>query len=189
MAKIGVRKMFYAKYDSDGVYTGGKQFGKISSFNFAPTVSNVKDYGDDVVAEVFNETTGGKLSIEANQLTLEERATLLGHTYSQQDGMIVNAEDVADYFGVGAIGVERQAGTTIYVAKWYKKLMFTEPNDDNSTKQENVSPAHTTIEADVLPQENYDISHVQTFASEADAVAWLQAKACITTTPAVNDGE
>ena len=87
MAKIGVRKMFYAKYVSDGVYSDGAQFGKISSFNYTPTVSSVKDYGDDVVAEVSNEQSGGTLAIEANQLSILERAYLLGHELS--DGVMV----------------------------------------------------------------------------------------------------
>ena len=179
MAKIGVRKMFYAKYSADDTYTGGKQFGKISSFNFTPTASNVKDYGDDVVAEVFNELQGGTISIEANQLTLAEKADLLGHEYAAATGMVVKADDEAPYVGVGAIGVEVSGGSKIYVAKWYNKLMFHEPNDENSTKQESVSPAHTTIEADVVPQDDYTITSAQTFDDEDDAVAWIKTKACI----------
>ena len=180
MAKIGVRKMFYAKYTSDGVYTEGAQFGKISTFNFTPTTSSVKDYGDDVVAEVSNEISGGTMSIEANQLTLEERALLLGHTYTEEAGLTVKADDVAPYVGVGAIAVELVSGAKQYVAKWYKKLMFHEPNDENSTKQENVSFSHTTIEADVLPQTDYVISVTKVFETEAAAVTWIKTQACIT---------
>ena len=186
MAKIGVRKMFYAKYTSDGVYTDGAQFGKISSFNFTPAVSSVKDYGDDVVAEIANELTGGTLSIEANQLTLEEKSYLLGHTYSVETGLLINADDVAPYVGVGAIAVELVGGVKAYVGKWYKKLMFKEPNDENATKQENISFAHTSLEADVAPQENHDVSITQTFQTEAAAVAWIKTQACITATPATH---
>lgn len=180
MAKIGVRKMFYAKYTSDGVYTDGAQFGKISTFNFTPTVSSVKDYGDDVVAEVSNEISGGTLAIEANQLTLEERAFLLGHTYTEEAGLTVKADDVAPYVGVGALSVELVSGAKQYVAKWYKKLMFKEPNDENATKQENVSFAHTSLEADVLPQTDYVISMAKVFETETAAVAWIKTQACIT---------
>ena len=182
MAKIGVRKAFYAKYTADGTYTGGAQFGKISSFNFTPTISSVKDYGDDAVSEVSNEMSGGTLSIEANQLTLQERAFLLGHTYTEQDGLLVNANDTAPYVGFGAMSVEQVSGVKSYVAKWYKKLMFKEPNDENSTKQENVSFQHTTIESDVVPQENYDISITKSFATEAEAVTFLKTQAGISTT-------
>lgn len=179
MAKIGVRKMFYAKYTSDGVYTDGAQFGKISTFNFTPTASSVKDYGDDVVAEVANELSGGTLAIEANQLTIEERAYLLGHAYTEENGLIVKADDSAPYVGVGAMAVEMASGAKQFVAKWYNKLMFHEPNDENSTKQENVSFAHTSLEADVLPQEDYAISVSKVFETEAAAITWLKAKACI----------
>ena len=178
MAKIGVRKMFYAKYVSDGVYSDGAQFGKISSFNYTPTVSSVKDYGDDVVAEVSNEQSGGTLAIEANQLSIVERAYLLGHELS--DGvMVVKADDAAPYVGVGALGVELVSGVKKFVAKWYKKLMFKEPNDENATKQENISFAHTSLEADVAPQDNHDVSITQTFQTEAAAVAWIKTQACI----------
>lgn len=179
MAKIGVRKMFYAIYSADDTYTSGAQFGKISTFNFTPTTSSVKDYGDDVVAEVSNEMSGGTLSIEANQLTLAEKATLLGHTYNSSTGIVIKADDQAPYVGVGAIAVEVSGGTKAYVAKWYKKLMFHEPNDENSTKQENVSFAHTTIEADVVPQSDYKISIAKSFSAEADAVAWIKTQANI----------
>lgn len=179
MAKIGVRKGYYAKYSADGSYTEGAAFGKLSAFNFAPTTSSVKDYGDDVVADVSNELSGGTLSIEANQLTLEEKAYLLGHTYSSSTGLLVNANDSAPYVGFGAIAVEISSGTKAYVAKWYKKLMFKEPNDDNATKQESVSFAHTTIEADVVPQTNYDVSITQSFTTEAEAITWLQTQAGI----------
>lgn len=180
MAKIGVRKMFYAKWTADDTYTDGAQFGKISTFNFTPTTSSVKDYGDDVVAEVANEMSGGTLSIEANQLTLQERAFLLGHTYSAENGLEVKADDQAPYVGVGAMSVEMASGVKQYVAKWYKKLMFREPNDENATKQENISFAHTTIEADVIPQDsNYKVSHTKLFTTEAAALAWLQSQAGI----------
>ena len=180
MAKIGVRKMFYAKWTADDTYTDGAQFGKISSFNFTPTTSSVKDYGDDVVAEVANEMSGGTLSIEANQITLEEKAFLLGHTYSTENGLVVKADDQAPYVGVGAMAVEIASGIKAYVAKWYKKLMFHEPNDENSTKQENIAFAHTTIEADVVPQDgDYGISVTKSFPSEAAALAWLQEQAGI----------
>ena len=179
MAKIGVRKMFYAKWTADDTYTDGAQFGKISTFNYTPTNSSVKDYGDDVVAEVANETSGGTLSVEANQITLEEKAFFLGHTYSAESGLVVKADDQAPYVGVGAIAVEQNSGTKAYVAKWYKKLMFHEPNDENTTKQENVAFAHTTIEADVVPQGDYAISVTKSFATEAAAITWLQGLAGI----------
>lgn len=176
MAKIGVRKMFYAIFSADDTYTGCKKFGKISTFNFTPTSSNVKDYGDDVVAEVSNELQGGTLSIEANQLTLEERGTLLGHDYT--NGVLtVAADDQAPYVGVGAIAVELASGVKQYAAKWYNKLMFREPNDENSTKQENVSFAHTTIEADVIPQDDYTISAGQVFETEKAAETWIRTQA------------
>ena len=94
----------------------------------------------------------------------------------------MNANDTAPYVGFGAMSVEQSSGTKAYVAKWYKKLMFKEPNDENSTKQENVSFAHTTIEADVIPQENYDVSITKSFESEAEAVTFLKTQAGISTT-------
>ena len=180
MAKIGVRKMFYATYTSDGTYTGGAAFGKISSFNFTPTNSVVKDYGDDVVSEVSSEITGGTLSIEANQLTLAERAALLGHTYNETDGLTVKADDAAPYVGVGAIAVEISSGTKAYVGKVYTKLKFHEPNDENATRQENVAFAHTTIEAEVVPQTDYTISVAKSFSAEADAIAFVKGQLDIT---------
>lgn len=180
MAKIGVRKMVYAKWTADDTYTDGAQFGKISTFNFTPTTSSVKDYGDDVVAEVANEMSGGTISIEGNQVTLEEKAFFLGHTYSAENGLEVKADDQAPYVGVGAMSVEMVGGVKQYVGKWYKKLMFHEPNDENTTKQENISFAHTTLEADVVPQEgDKGVSITKLFTTEAAALAWLKEKAGI----------
>lgn len=40
----------------------------------------------------------------------------------------------------------------------------------------------TTIEADVVPQENYDVSITKSFATEAEAVTFLKTQAGISTT-------
>ena len=86
----------------------------------------------------------------------------------------MKADDQAPYVGVGAIAVEMVSGTKAYVGKVYHKLMFKEPNDENATKQENVAFAHTTLEADVVPQTDYTISAAQSFETEAAAVTWIK---------------
>lgn len=191
MAKIGIRKVMVAKrVETEGTggvievsYSDGMQLGTTAGFTGSPNSNDVTDYGDDYAVETDKSVTGGTISLEQNNLTLEEKAFLLGHTIGTTgatlDEMEYKSEDIAPYVGIGAIGVSRRGGADVYVGKWYTKVQFAEPSDENQTKAESITFTHTTIEGTILIPEDKVWKNEKEFDSETAAVAWLKGKANI----------
>ena len=185
MAKTGFEYTVVAKLtagsDTAGsacAYTAGQYLGPASTFNITPTANDVKDYGDDRTVETDTTVTGGTTSIELNEKTADIYCLLLGHTNT--DGEVLsNADDIAPYVGLGAIGKSKRNGSLVYTAKWYYKTQFKEPNDENATKQESTSFTHTTLEGNLFTCENGDWKAEKEFDTLAAAKSWLNGKANI----------
>lgn len=176
MAKKGIRyAVFGILNESTKTYTGGKYLSPVAAFNGTPNNSNVKDYGDDRCVEVANETVGGTLSIEFNNDDLEIGAMLLGHTLTDGE-MVYSTDDVAPYVGVGAIG---RSGSK-WRAKFYKKVIFSEPNDENSTKQESTTFNHFTTEGEIVPLDDGTWKQEKEFDTLEEAKAYLNGLVGIT---------
>lgn len=161
MAKIGFEYVVAAVLKSgdsaaNAAYEKGIYLGPSSAFNGTPTVSDASDYGDDKKQESDRSVTGGKLSLELNEKTPEAYALLTGATKSEDGSIISNTETVPPYVGIGCVGKSIVNGVKKYLVKWYYKVQFGEPNDENATKQENVSFTHTTLEGNISPLSNGD---------------------------------
>lgn len=183
MAKKGLKYVVFATAtENNGVisYSSGKHISPAAGFNGSINQSNGKDWGDDRVVDTDNAVTGGTLTVELNQDEDDIYTYLLGHekrTGSGADPAIMYKEtDVAPYVGVGAIGVSTGGK---WVGKWYAKVQFHEPSDDNATKQENVTFNHITLEGDILIPEDGMWKERETFESESAAKTWLNSKAGI----------
>ena len=187
MAKKGIRyAVFATRTETESgtsisvTYSGGKNISPVVTFNGSINSSNTKDYGDDVVQEVDNSVTGGTISIELNNDEDDIYTMLLGHSKADSSasnaGEITFAEtDVAPFIGVGAIG---KSGSK-WVGKWYPKVQFKEPNDDNATRQETVTFGHITIEGEILIPYDGVWKTRKEFSSFSDAKTWLNTKASI----------
>ena len=182
MAKKGIRYAVFATATeaADGTitYAGGKNISPVAGFNASINSSNGKDYGDDRVVDTDNTMTGGTLSVELNNDEDDIYTMLLGHTKAtgaSDNTITYNVDDVAPFVGSGAIG---RSGNK-WVAKWYRKVQFHEPNDDNSTKQENVTFNHVTLEGEILIPDDGNWKERQEFATFAAAKTWLDGRANI----------
>lgn len=170
MAKKGIRYAVFGLWQEGGTYKDGKYLSPVASFNGSPTKSNVKDFGDDRIVETDNAVTGGTLSVELNNDDDELYTFLLGHEAAKEGGEIIhNADDTAPFVGVGAIG---QSGNK-WVVKFYNKVQFSEPNDDNSTRQENTTFNHVTLEGEILIPEDGNWKRRKTFDTLAEAKTYL----------------
>lgn len=90
MAKIGMEYIVAAKLDAENAkdkktakYTGALEIGPGAKVTGTPSVSDVKDYGDDRAVATDTSVTGGTLSLELNEETLAADALLLGHTLGE----------------------------------------------------------------------------------------------------------
>lgn len=181
MAKKGIEYAVFGLLDEKtGSYNGGKYLSPVAGFNGTPTKANVTDYGDNRALETDNSVTGGTLSVELNNDDDDIYVFLLGHKKDEESGEIsYNVNDIPPYVGCGAIG---KSGNK-YVAKFYKKVQFSEPNDENQTKQENTTFNHVTVEGTILIPEDGEWKLREEFDTLAAAKAWLNEKVGITTTP------
>ena len=192
MAKIGFEYIAAAKLNTSvsvsaktAKYTEGREIGPGANFSGNPTTSDVKDYGDDRSLITDVSVTGGTLSAELNEPTMENEAWMLGHTYTDTDGMLRNTEDTPPFLGVGLVGKSRSSSEEgiIYRAKIYIKTQFKVPNDENATKQENVTFSHTTLEGNIFQLKNGDWKKEKEFKNLDDAKAFINNFLCISSTP------
>ena len=192
MAKKGIEYCCFGVLKADGTYeTGqGKRLSPVVAFNFAPNSNNEKDYGDNIVDDVDNEVTGGTLNLELNRDKDEIFSFLLGHTSSTETTgtgneaasatkTVFNTEDMPIEVGVGAIG---KTGTRATGYKWrvkvYRRVVFSEPADDNQTKTNTANFGHLALVGEVMPlvaPESMlgEWKVTQTFDTRAAAIAWL----------------
>ena len=188
MAKKGIQYAVFAKLtETEGTggavtysYSNGAYLSPVASYTGTPNNSSVKDYGDDRCVEVANETVGGTLSVELTNDDVDIFTLLLGHTIGASgatgaDELTFNTNDAIPYVGTGAIG---KSGSQ-YRAIWYPKVIFSEPTDENTTRQESPTFAHITLEGEIVPLADGQWKVEKRFDSLASAKAWLNSKASI----------
>lgn len=163
MAKIGFEYVVAAELDMSvsksketAKYKNARVISPAASVNGSPNTSDVKDYGDDRTVETDVSVTGGTLSLELNEPTMENEAWMLGHEVDVTGGMVRNVNDIPPFLGVGFVGKSKRDGKVVYKSKIYLKSQFKEPSDDNATKQEAITFNHTTLEGNMFQLENGD---------------------------------
>ena len=185
MSKVGLEYAVFAQatVGSDGTitYGTGKWISPAAAYNSSLNKTNGKDWGDDRVVATENGVTGGTITVEFNHEEDDMHEYLLGHTKATEGNEIVfNENDTAPYVGTGFVGKSRKGRTTYYKAKWYALVQFSDPNDENSSKQDNPNFGHTSLEGEIVIPENGEWKKQETFDTLAAAKAWLNELANIT---------
>lgn len=184
MAKVGMEYVVSAKLteaqDGTPSYAGGRYWGPSSSFSMTSNTNDVKDYGDDRVVETDKTVNNYTVSIELNELSLELEAEILGHTYSSENkSMKISNQDVAPFIGLGCIGKSRRNNKNVYKGIWVFKAQVADPSDEYTTKQENTTFNHVSLEGTAFALANGDMVDKQEFDTLEAAKAWLNTKANI----------
>lgn len=193
MAKIGLKHIVAAPLKEDGTYDAGYVVAKAIKATVNSNSNDVKLYADDGVAESDKSFKDGSISLNVDDLQQKVYADMLGHAYTaagtgenaEPEGVVASANDVAPYLGVGFYGAIKRNNKVLYLAKWLKKVQFAEPNDETDTKGETVAFQTPTIEGTVFPADDGTWKEQAEFATEAEAVAWVDGKANITGTKSV----
>lgn len=187
MAKKGIRYCFFGKYDawSTEYYGNTKDYyhsymrpSTVVTFNMAPNNTNAKDHGDDRVVEVENGTNGGTLNIELNSDQVRVYDYLLGHTLTGNTvptkELTFSEGDAPNAVGVGVIAKISGHSAYPWVIKFYPKVVFSEPNDENQTKTDNVTFGHLNLVGELLAGVN-DIYKKEVYvSSEEGALDYLK---------------
>ena len=178
MAKIGLKYFRYSNLlnpdtQAEANYFGVKIPGKAVTCNVSITNNSAELYADDVLVESDTTFSNGTVTMEVDEDDLETMADLLGHKI--ENGEIVRKSfDVAPYVGLGRIVVKLVNNVRKYKVEFLYKVKFSEPNQENQTKGENVEFKTTSIEGKVAALKNGKWSVAKTFESETEATNYLE---------------
>ena len=171
MAKIGMYGVFYAKaVVKDGIvtgYTGGaKMMGKAISADFAPSSPDDNPlYANNGEAENDSSgASGGTLKTTLDRLTMEAAADLFGLTVKKvtvKVGENVVEGKSLDYTGmeqsvpVGAayIRMNQEDGVRSHEVVFYRRVVYSMPNEKAQTKGEKIEWQTPDLEAAVSGME------------------------------------
>lgn len=178
MAKIGLNNFRYGilTEGQDGApsYSGAKIPGKAISCSVSISNNSATLYADDTLVESDTSFQSGTITMGIDEDDLKTMSELLGHTYSEEDGIKRNSGDVAPYVGLGRIVTKMVNNVLKYKVEFLYKVKFGEPSAENSTKGESVEFATTEIEGTVNALANGDWSIAKTFDTKEAAVSYLE---------------
>lgn len=192
MAKVGLKYPVFAPIETEThgqpvVYGKGVVFGKAIQANVSFNRNTSKLFADDVKAEADNSVTGGTISFTVDQVSDEGREIAFGYNVTETDGDrdYSITGDATPYGGFGYIEVMRYNGVNKYRALWITKIQFAMQTMDAQTKGESIAWQTEAVSGDVMATYPDDSGKqhfvdVHETVNEANAVAWLNAKAGIT---------
>ena len=174
MAKTGVSKLYFGKWDeTNNKYSECKWISHVAQANFAPTKADGKDYGDNKVVDSESTVTGGTMSLEMNEDDEQIYIWILGHQQSVSGEITEsNINDEAPLIGTGFVGKSGRK----WKGKVYHRFRYSEPDDDNQTRQETTTFGHLTLEGELIIPDNGTWREVKVFDTEAAAETWIKEK-------------
>lgn len=194
MPRIGIKHpvaAVIATYEAGKrpTYTKGMVLGKLTEASMDIETSNVEFYADDHLDETDQDFVSGSVSISLNDLNYGVDSMLIGTSYNEESGEIVDAlGDQAPYVGYGHIITNKINGVRVYEAEWYLRTKFHRNGSSATTKGNTTAFAATTIEGvfhtvdGYHPVEGKDGEawrERKRFTSETEAIAWINGKAGI----------
>lgn len=177
MAKIGLQNFRYGilteAVDGTPSYGGAVKPAKAISCSVSITSNDAKLYADDALAESDTSFAEGSVTMGIDNEDQTTIAQILGHTVT--DGaMIRSSDDAAPYVGFGRVITLMINGVYKYKVEFLYKVKFSEPNQDDSTKGENVDFSTYELEGIVAQLANGKWSITKTFDTKADAINYLE---------------
>ena len=176
MAKIGLKNFLFGilTEESDGTATYGVAQKPAKAISCKVDISNndAKLYADDGLAESDTTFQSGTVTLGIDDEDDVTLATLLGHEIVEGE-MVRNANDSAPYVGLGRIITKIVGGVYKYKVEFLKKVKFSEPSQDNSTKGESVEFGTSELSGLVSKLANGDWSASKTFNTMAEAQTYL----------------
>lgn len=171
-------------------YSTGRKVGNLMKANISWNRGDVKLYGDDKLVDKDNSVTSGTLSIDSTYLDRTDRNMLLDISQYNTAGTGETQEyalggESSPYVGAGYVWKDNLISSKPYIAYWYWKVQFG-MDEEMETKGESTQFNTPTIDGEVFAvQPKSDLKNrfrlEADFATEADAIAWLNTKAGITT--------
>ena len=181
--KVGLKHFLVANYAESGstvTYSDGKDMAEIVKADVSITPYEASFYSNNRMSDKITEFKEGSLSVEIDNLELEDTGTLLGHTYTPATGdspakLVYGDADVAPFVGVGFVTTKRKTGTMKYLGIVYTKVKFAEPSDNISTKGENLTLSAEAISGAIMKDAAGKWKEVTEHNTEAEALEAVKA--------------
>lgn len=177
MAKIGLKNFRYSILteadDGTPSYNGAVKPAHAISCSVEISNNNAQLFGDDALIESDTGFSSGTVTIGIDKFDKTTQAALLGHTATENE-IISNVNDEVPFVGLGRIITEMIGGAYKYTVKFLYKVKFSEPNDSDQTKGENVEFNTVELQGTVAALKNGNWKAEQTFDTEKAAVSYLE---------------
>ena len=187
MALIGLKYPVFAPIATEPAgalptYAAGLVVGDMMAANVAVTMADNKLYANDKIVEVDKGFVSGKITIGIDDLSDDSRVGWLGdEAVTEGENTVIRStgDGGSPQGGFGYYRVKKKLGIIKYQVFWFFKTKFGIPSEDAKTKGETIEWQTPTVEGDIFATDTPKRwwRDIVTFADEADAIAWLNAKA------------
>lgn len=195
MAVIGLNHLVIAPIDTyaagaEPTYDDGMQVGHMMKADLSWKHGDAKLHGDNGLVERDNSITEGALTVGTTHISMAGREMMLGvEKYNTPTTGEVqeyaNNDEPAPYVGCGYVASDVDDGTEKYIAYWYFKCQFQQDNENFETKGDSVNYQTPELVGTIFAVKpdttgKNKFRKFAEFATEAAAIAWLDALAGIT---------
>jgi len=189
MAQIGLKYLICSKLTEVGsvaTYDTGLVMSKAIKADLSIEINEGTLYADDQIVESIKEFKSGKLTLNGDHLSYETRSLILGHTLetigtTQNKKLVAKGVDDGAFVGVGFYATTINGGVRRYRAIWLSKVKFGIPGESLETKGDVINFQTPVIEGTILTDVTGVWKTEATFDTEAEAEAFLNDLANITT--------
>lgn len=189
--KIGLKYPVYAiatETTSAISYSSGAVLAKAISAKLNISTNDEKAYADDAICESDKSFASGTVTMGVDDLYDAAKVALLGYIEGAIIDVSASTKELKAsgsasnaYVGFGFYARTRRGGVDKWRAIWLKKVQFGEPSDEFETKGEKTTFKTPEIEGTIMVAVDGYWKEEGTFDTEAEAIAYLNGKAGITT--------
>ncbi|SCH77716.1 phage major tail protein%2C phi13 family [uncultured Dorea sp.] len=174
MAYVGLRKPIIGEVKEGGGYNEPFACGKAIGINVTPNYAEGGLNADDVQSEYDKQFNYADVTLNTSTLPIEAHKKMFGHTVDEaKKNVKFNANDQANYVGMGWISAEVVDGARSYIGNFLKKVKFSEPSEEYSTKGDSIEYKTPSISGRALAMDNGDWKETEMCSTEADALKWI----------------
>ena len=182
MASIGLKYVAWAELNTEPATaiptyktSSGVVLGKAVSANLSIQRAEAELYADDMLAEYVSEFSSATLTMEVDNISLQNQATIYGATYNEGE-MQVSADDTPPYGGIGGYQVLMVQGVRKYRAWFFPKAKATFPDWTGTTKGSSISFGTAPLDMRIASPAYGAWYYIKEFDTEAAAKAYIDTK-------------
>ena len=177
MAYLGLRKPIVGKMNVNGGYDDPIAVGKAIGITVTPNYAEASLYGDDIQAEYDKTFNYADITLNTTSLPVKAHEVMFGHSRGENGTEIVqNSNDEQNYLGMGWASVEKVDGVRRFCANFVYKSKFSEPNEDYSTKGENIEYKTPSLSGRAVSLDDGVWKCFDTFETEREALNYIYGK-------------